>query len=230
MVECGDDSLIDYYYRLKYDNRDADWSNLLDGISVRETFFWREFDQIRALIDVVVPRLAPTLKEPLKIWSAACASGEEPLTIAMALDLAGWFDRIPIEIHASDATEAALRAARAGVYRERCFRSFPMEYRSRFFVPVENGWKVKPDVHRRIEWHRVDLTDEFAVKALARAPVIFCRNVFIYFSEAAVLKTARLFEQQMQAGIFLGAAESLLKFDVDFELQEIGGAFAYVKN
>ena len=74
MAECGDDSLLDYYYRLKYDNRDADWTDLLDGISVRETFFWREFDQIRALIDLVVPRLAPTLKEPLKIWSAACAA------------------------------------------------------------------------------------------------------------------------------------------------------------
>src|SRR2546422_8234731 len=54
MVECRSDSLLDYYYRLKYDNGDADWTNLLDGISVRETFFWREFDQIRALVDLVV--------------------------------------------------------------------------------------------------------------------------------------------------------------------------------
>ena len=101
-------SLLDYYYRLKYDNDEKDWSDLVDAISVRETFFWREFDQIRALVENLMPALAKNCPPPVKIWSAACASGEEPLTIAMALELAGWFDRIPIEIHASDASCQAL--------------------------------------------------------------------------------------------------------------------------
>jgi chemotaxis protein methyltransferase CheR len=232
MLERGVDSLVDYYYRLKYDNDEGEWTSLLDTISVRETFFWREFDQIRALVDVLIPRLAETLRQPLRIWCAACATGEEPLTIAMALDLAGWFDRIPIEIHASDASEAALRSAKAGVYRERCFRSFPMEHRQRFFTPVKNGWEINRCLRERILWHRINLTNECAVQRMAHVPVIFCRNVFIYFSEAAVLKTAKTFEQNMckPGYLFLGAAESLLKLDVDFELQEIGGAFAYVKN
>jgi chemotaxis protein methyltransferase CheR len=231
MVEDGSASLLDYYYRLKYDNDETAWTNLLDAISVRETYFWREMDQIRALVDVVVPKLAPSLREPLKIWSAACASGEEPLTIAMALDLAGWFDRIPIEIHASDASGAALSTARKGIYRERCFRAFPMEHRSRFFVQVENGWKIKPALHERVQWHRVNLMNECAVEKRAQVPVIFCRNVFIYFSEAYILKTARLMERHMRSPgyLFLGAAESLLKFDIAFELQQVGGAFVYVK-
>jgi chemotaxis protein methyltransferase CheR len=73
--------------------------------------------------------------------------------------------------------------------------------------------------------------NECAVEKLARVPVIFCRNVFIYFSEATILKTARILERQMcrPGYLFLGAAESLLKFDIALELQEIGGAFAYVK-
>jgi chemotaxis protein methyltransferase CheR len=232
MAERGCDSLVDYYYRLKYDNDAMEWASLLDAISVRETFFWREFDQIRALIDVLMPRLVHAGREPIRIWSAACASGEEPLTIAMALDLAGWFDRVQIEIHASDASEAALRVAKTGIYRERSFRALPIEHRSRFFVPIENSWKIKTFVHDRICWHRVNLANPLELEKLAQVPVIFCRNVFIYFSEATILKTVKMMERQMctPGYLFLGAAESLLRFDVELDLQEIGGAFVYVKN
>jgi chemotaxis protein methyltransferase CheR len=232
VLEGGAGSLLDYYYRLKYDNDEVEWSRLVDAVTVRETFFWREFDQIRSLVDVLMPRLAETSPRPIRIWSAACASGEEPLTIAMALELAGWFDRVPIEIHASDASCQALRAAKAGVYRERSFRAFPRDYRDRFFEAAENGWKVKPCLHRRVQWHQVNLTNEAAVVALACVPVIFCRNVFIYFSDATILKIVRGVERNMcrPGYLFVAAAESLLKFDIDLDLQEIGGAFVYVKN
>jgi chemotaxis protein methyltransferase CheR len=224
-------SLLDYYYRLKYDNDETEWASLVDAISVRETFFWREFDQIRSLVEVIVPSLAQSGQMPLKIWSAACASGEEPLTIAMALDLAGWFERFAIEIHASDASRQALQAAKTGVYRERSFRSFPIGHRDRFFEPVAGGWKVKPCLHRLVQWHHVNLTEQAAVDALARVPVIFCRNVFIYFSDPTILKIVRRLEQNMcrPGFLFVAAAESLLKFDVNLDLQEIGGAFVYVK-
>src|SRR5579862_5734749 len=112
IAEHGSDSLIDFYYHLKYDRDESDWPGVMDAISVRETFFWREFDQIHALTDIVLPRLAETATRPLRIWSAACASGEEPLTIAMALESTGWFDRLPIEIHASDGSALALQIAR----------------------------------------------------------------------------------------------------------------------
>lgn len=231
VAERSGESLIDYYYRLKYDVDKIAWSDVVDAISVRETFFWREFDQIRALTGTVVPQLASRSNEVIKVWSAACASGEEPLTIAMALDLAGCFDKVSIEIHASDASEAALRAAQKGIYRERSFRSFPMEYRDRFFTRVENGWRVKPCLQERIQWHRVNLTHDAEVERLAKVPVIFCRNVFIYFSDETVLRTARLFEKHMRRPgyLFLGAAESLLRFDTGFELEGIDGSFAYVK-
>jgi chemotaxis protein methyltransferase CheR len=233
MTERGIDSPIDYYYLLKYDsNAENEWSNLLNIISVRETFFWREIDQVRALVDVVVPKLAKTLAGPLRIWSAACASGEEPITIAMALDQAGWLRRIPIEIFASDASAAAICAATEGVYRERAFRNLPSELRDHYFSPVPGGWKINAGIHKRIQWRIANLTNSSNIEGLAHAQVIFCRNVFIYFSEAAILKTVKLFADCMpQPGyLFLGAAESLLKFTTDFELREIGGAFAYVKD
>src|SRR5579872_3183748 len=70
IAERGSDSLIDFYYHLKYDRDESEWAGVMDAISVRETFFWRELDQIRALTEVVLPRLAETARKPLRIWSA----------------------------------------------------------------------------------------------------------------------------------------------------------------
>ena len=116
VIERGFTSLLDYYYLLKYDETAHDeWLNVMNALSVPETYFWREIDQVRTLVDLVVPQWFATRgHEPLKIWSAACATGEEPLTIAMALNEAGWLARAPIEIYASDASTAAIEKARRG--------------------------------------------------------------------------------------------------------------------
>jgi hypothetical protein len=95
VVERGFRSFLDLYYLLKYDEVSAAeaWRHVLDALSVPETYFWREMDQIRAIVCRVVPELARRGAGGIRIWSAPCASGEEPLTIAMALNEAGWFDR-----------------------------------------------------------------------------------------------------------------------------------------
>jgi len=234
MAERDVDSPIDYYYLLKYEGETSgEWPNLLNAISVRETYFWRESDQIRALVDVIVPQVAQTSREPLRIWSAACASGEEPYSIAMALDQAGWFGRIPIEINASDMSPAAVCAVQRGIYKERSFRNLSPELRERYFTQVSGQtWELSPDIRRRVLSRRANLTERADIQDLARARVIFCRNVFIYFSEAVIRKVVKTFEECMpEPGyLFLGAAESLLKFTTRFRLQEIGRAFVYVKD
>src|SRR5579871_1502855 len=101
--ERGCRSFLDYFYILKYDaDNGEEWRRLIEAFSVQETYFWREYDQIAALVDHIVPEWFKGSTKPLRIWSAACASGEEPYSIAMALKEAGW-DHLPIEILASDA-------------------------------------------------------------------------------------------------------------------------------
>jgi chemotaxis protein methyltransferase CheR len=233
-IECGFNVFIDYYYLLKYGpGADQEWKHVLDALSVQETFFWREIDQVRALVDVVVPSyFAKPRPEPLRIWSAACATGEEPLTIAMALNEAGWLQRAPIEIRASDGSTCAIERARSGTYRERAFRTLPVELRKKYFTEAAEGWRVQPELHGRIRWSTANLLAGAEVAPLFPASVIFCRNVFIYFSSDAISRTVRLFSEGMPAGgsLFVGVSESLLRFTTDFDLKEIGNAFVYVKH
>ena len=226
-------SFLDYYYLLKYDDNGAgEWERVHDALSVPETYFWRETDQLQAIVNIVVPELAARLTRPIRIWCVPCATGEEPLTIAMMLEEAGWFDRVPIELRASDASPALLDVARRGRYRERAFRSLPPDLRERYFRPDGDRWRVDERLHARVRsWSRVNLLASGEVTPLAVADVIFCRNVFIYFSEGAVRRVAETFADQMPTPGYLcvGAAESLLRITDRFDLERIGEAFVYVK-
>src|SRR4051812_38836385 len=149
VIERGFNSFLDYYYLLKYDaESEREWARVMNALSVQETYFWREMDQVRALVDVIVPQyFSDNAAQPLRIWSAACATGEEPLSIAMALNEGGWLDRAPIEIYASDASDAAIEKARHGVYRERSFRSLPPKLREKYFSEVKDGARITPALH-----------------------------------------------------------------------------------
>ncbi len=235
VVDRGFASFLDYYYLLKYDEGAAeDWGRVMDAISVPETYFWREIDQVRGIVARAVPELVKANPGgPLRIWSAPCASGEEPLTIAMMLAEEGWFDRVPIEIHGSDASPAAIERAKAGRYRERAFRSLPLALREKYFREENGTWTVDPGLHRRVtSWSVVNLLDEAAVAVRAAVQVVFCRNVFIYFSDAGIRHVVEQFARAMPSPGYLcvGASESLLRMTSRFELEELGGAFVYVKH
>jgi chemotaxis protein methyltransferase CheR len=228
----GCQSYLDYYYILKYDERGPEeWLRVMDAFSVQETYFWREFAQINALARTVVPRWFKTSQSRLRIWSAACASGEEPYTLVMALIEAG-LGNLPVDVFASDASEVALERARRGVYRDRSFRALPVELQARYFRRVTDGWQLDPDIMRRVTFQRANLISSSDIAPLAAAPVIFCRNVFIYFSPDSIRRTLAVLAERMPTGghLFVGASESLLKLTTDFELHEIDGAFAYLRS
>ena len=233
VIERGFGSFLDYYYLLKYDpSAHAEWLNVMNTLSVQETYFWREMDQVHALVKTLVPQWqARSGNSTLRIWSAACATGEEPLTIAMALNEAGWFERASIEIVASDASSKAIDRARKGVYRERAFRNLPAHLRDRYFERDGSDWRVRSDIHSRIRWEIANLMDEDQISRLAAADFIFCRNVFIYFSESAISRVVRSFSRYIRPPGYLlvGAAESLIRMTTDFNLTEIDDAFVYLK-
>ena len=234
VVERGFRSFLDLYYLLKYDEGAAiqGWRQVLDVLSVPETYFWREIDQIRAVVCRVVPELARRSPGPIRIWSAPCATGEEPLTIAMALEEAGWFDRASIEIHASDGSPAAIARARAGRYRMRAMRALPAALKDKYFVADGDTLLPRAELTRRISsWSVVNLMQPEEVAPFARSPIVFCRNAFIYFSPQAIKRVVGTFAALIPVPGYLcvGASESLLNVTSAFALEELDGAFVYVK-
>ena len=234
VTEGGFQSFLDYYYFLKYDaSAAAEWGRVMDALSVPETYFWREIDQLRAIATIIVPELARRRSgSPIRIWSVPCASGEEPLTLAMLLDADSWFERAAIELHASDASPAAIERARRRRYRERSFRVIPPHVRERYFTRHGDEWEIDATLHSRVRsWSVVNLGNRSEVEPRASCDIVLCRNVFIYFSPAAVRDVVALFAERMPTPGYLcvGASESLLRVTRSFELEEIGGAFVYVK-
>lgn len=227
----GMQSFLDYYYMLKYDdNADQYWSELSDHLAVPETFFWRQPEHFEALVQHIVPEHTATRRgQALRIWSAACCTGEEPLSIAMALKDSGAFDRMRIEIIASDASPAMVARARKGTFGERSFRNLPEDMRARHFRQVGNAWKVNDDLLSRIDWRVINLVDEEETMTVGRTDVVFCRNVMIYFSDDAIRRVADMLARQIRAGgrLFLGAAESLTRFNSSFMLSDMGRALVY---
>ncbi|MDJ1168105.1 protein-glutamate O-methyltransferase CheR [Roseofilum sp. BLCC_M154] len=242
LLEQGLHSFLDYYYLLKYDtSARQEWQELVNTITVPETFFWREFDQIEVLLQRLIDRYLEQQKKtglsysygyPLKIWSAACSTGEEPLTIAMALEEAGWFNRLPIEIYATDISSRAIAKAKKGLYREHSFRALSPTLKQKYFVSEEQQWRIDPDLHSRIRWKTANLLNPDELVLFSNIPFIFCRNVFIYFSPESIQKTVMMFFEKMPENgyLFLGSSESILKLNTPFKICEINKSFIYVKN
>ena len=158
----------------------------MDALSVPETYFWREIDQVQAVASHLIPALlARTPAAPLRIWSVPCATGEEPLTIAMVLEEAGLFrarrDRDPRQRREPggdrEGAGGPLPRARLPQPSGRAARQY--------FSRDGDVWAVSPALQRRVtSWSVVNVLCEGDVAVQARAPIVFCRNVFIYFSQA----------------------------------------------
>jgi len=150
----------------------------------------------------------------------------------MMLDQAGWFDRAPIEIHASDASPAAIARAQEARYRERALRNLPDAVRERYFQRDGDSWKLDRRLWSRVtSWSVVNLMTPEQAAPLACALVVFCRNLFIYFTEAGIRTVVDRLADWMPLPGFLcvGASESLLRVTTRFSLEDINGAFIYVK-
>jgi len=227
--ERGFDSLLDYYYFLRYDpGADAELLQLADALVVNETYFFRERAALEVTVDLFVPELVRAGMRP-RIWCAACATGEEPLTLAMLLDAAGMLDAVTLV--ASDISGRALAHAREGMYFRRSLRALPPEAAGRWLVPVGNGMRVERRIAQAVDFRRVNLVNDAEVAALGHFDIVFCRNVLIYFSDATVENVVAVLARSLcpNGRLIVGASESLLRFESGLTCEERSGAFFYRK-
>jgi chemotaxis protein methyltransferase CheR len=227
--EVGFDSLLDYYYFLRYDDPSGrELDALVDHLVVNETYFFRELEPLEVLLDEVIgPQLAAG--RPARIWSAACSTGEEPLTLAMLLAERGWLDRV--ELVASDVSERVLARAQQGSFGRRAIRGTPPELASRWLSNGAGALRCDPRILAAVSWRRVNLLDGPAVTALGTFDAVVCRNVLIYFQDRVIERVVRHLSDALRPGgaLLVGVAESLLRFGTPLECREQRGSFMYVK-
>jgi chemotaxis protein methyltransferase CheR len=222
----GFDSLLDYYYALRYDDpRGARFSALVDALVVGETFFFRELSGLQRIVEHVVARV--TGRGRARVWSAACATGEEPVSLAVLLAEAGVLDRV--ELVATDLSERHLDRARRGLHSRRALRAAPDGHPPWLLPGQEGGVAVDPRIRDRITWRQLNLVDQVAVAALGTFDAILCRNVMIYFDDRTVRDLAATLARALDADglLLVGASESLLRFGTVLQCVERQGTFLY---
>jgi chemotaxis protein methyltransferase CheR len=198
---------------------------LVESAVVGETYFFRHPEQIDAMRALVLE--ATPKDRPLAIWSAGCATGEEPYTLGMALldaGRAGCADRVV----ATDVSARALECARRGIYGEWSLRRLDPAIRARHFEPEPDGrLSVRAAVRERVEFRRGNLIHDAA--PAGGFDLVVCRNVLIYFTaETAAAVTARLLEAVRPGGILvLGPVEVPFTSGLDTERIEREGATVF---
>lgn len=226
----------EYYYYLKYDvSRDQELSDIMDILTTNETYFFRESFQLKAFTDEIIPVLIKekTIRcdKTIRIWSAGCSTGEEPYTIAMLLlekpELAGW----KIEIIGTDISQRVLHHARKGVYGNSSFRVTEPNYKSRYFIDQDGGYRVGDRIREFVTFSRLNLYDSSRYLFLGKMDIIFCRNVIIYFDLLAKKRVIENFYNTLNPGGFLllGHSESLMNITTAFRLRHFKNDMVYEK-
>jgi chemotaxis protein methyltransferase CheR len=217
-----------YYERLRYhDPGGRELHALLEAILVHETYFFRE---VAPLVEVVDGHLDAIIRKRgrARVWSAGCATGEEPLTLAMLLDDRGLLDKV--QLIASDVSTTAIARAATGQYGSRALRDgHPRALADRYLQPSGNTVTVAPRIHASVAFETINLLDETNVRRLGVFDVILCRNVLMYFRENKVAEVvSRLARALEPEGVIaVGVAESLLRFGPSLVCEERGGSFFY---
>ena len=189
MRATGYDSFRGYFGFVRTDTDEGELQQLVNEMTVNETYFYREDHQFDCLVRHILPEIsARRAGRPIKIWSVPCSTGEEPYSVALHL-LEDWrgLAQHDVTILASDIDTSVLAAARKGVYSPRSVGNLPATVLSRYFEPLRTGdFRLSADLRDAVEFVKMNLLDTPLRLQQGDVDVVFCRNLLIYFDRRAL--------------------------------------------
>ncbi len=205
-------------------------TRVIDAMTTNETFWFRDVGHYILLKETILPDLNKQRGGSIRIWSAACSSGQEPYNISMIVEeYESKFGRgRPVQIEATDISSKMLTEARAGVYCGLTVeRGLTAEQQKRFFNPKERCLEVRPEIKRRVSFRSLNLASSY--QGMGKFDVIFCRNVLIYFSNDLKKDIVERMANILNPGgyLFLGSTESINQLTTRFDMKVGHGGISY---
>jgi len=210
---------------------------VIEAMTTNETFWFRDSHPFKILSDHVLPDYSRRKQRSVRIWSAACSTGQEPYSVSITAH--EYLSRNPgaiadVQVVATDISPAVLEEAKNGYYDTLAVaRGLPAEIKDRYFQKDKGHWRdrwqVRDDIRRRVRFTHANLLASY--KLLGRFDVIFCRNVLIYFSSESKIDILKRMTEALNPGgyLFLGASESISQYSDAFELVRCNPGVVYKK-
>ena len=225
------DNFEDYLKVIKISSNGNELSRLFDAVTTNETYFYRELEQLTVFINDVMPKVLGQKKSPVvKIWSAACSTGEEPYTLSLML-LEKGYNTNQFEIYGSDLCEGVLTSAKTAIYNSYSVRNIPELIMKKYFSCNNQSYSLNDSIKKTVKLMKVNLIDDKNMRLLKSMDVIFCRNVLIYFDMKSKQKViSHLYDCLNPGGyLIIGSSESLHNITRAFRPNVLNKVIAYQK-
>lgn len=202
-----------YVQVLKTDK--ARFEEFVNYLTINVSEFYRNPEQWQVMDKQIIPQLINKFGKNLKVWSAACSTGDEPYSLVMALSR-----HIPlnmIHIVATDIDKQVIAKAKVGLYNEKSVAAIPEDLKNKYFTKVGLSYQISDEIKSRVEFKEHNLLESNYPK---NYHMIVCRNVLIYFTEEAKDEVFRKFYSSLAPGgvLFIGSTEQIINYkDIGFE-------------
>ena len=210
---------------LKIRDDKAVFDDFVNYLTINVSEFYRNPEQWQLMDKQIFPELISKFGTKLKIWSAACSTGDEPYSLVMAFS-----KHIPlnqITITATDIDKQVIEKAKLGLYNEKSIAAVPDEFKKKYFTKVGPSYKISDEIKARVQFQQHNLLkDTYPDKC----DLIVCRNVLIYFTEEAKDEIFRKYNASLKNGgiLFIGSTEQIMNYkEIGYERKN---SFFYVKN
>lgn len=225
-------SFGDLITALKMDKSKDLTDRIVEAMTTNETSWFRDIHPFNTLKERILPEVAKTRRNPIRIWSAACSSGQEPYSIGIAIQEFQMSNpgllQSDVQIVATDISPAMLRIAEKGRYDDLAMaRGLTPERKKRYFKETPSFWQINPAISSKVQFRSLNLLQSYAL--LGRFDVIFCRNVLIYFSSESKKDIITRMSKTLNPGgyLFLGGSESISGIDTGLKMVRTNGGVVY---
>jgi len=228
------ETINEYFMFLKFSDDSSEYYKFINDLTVNETYFFRDFPQLRNFAEDVLPVVTKEKenKKKIKIWCAACSTGEEAYTLSIIFqEMLVKPEQWEIQIVASDINTEVLQSAKIGLYERRAVKDVPPEYLEKYFTRRNDKYLINLNVRKSVTFKQINLMDEEERNNIRECDFIFCRNCLIYFDDVSRKDVVSSFYESLNSGgfLFLGHSESVGRISSDYKVQRLGDTILYSK-